>query len=873
MRRAFLLTITFCCVFALLVESAAAKNPIRSDFFDYYPSVDGTILSSRTDGANHCGLCHFDFNGGGDRNDFGSRLEALRSAGNTNDQAFAIMESEDMDDDGFNTVTELLDTTTYANTPTFPGYDTGDASLIANIPLADVSPYLVPTMGVDTDPPVVSVTAPAGGAYDATTTLNVQWSITDASPITTVELYFSDDGGASWKPVARGLSDDGNEDWFVQNRPGSNNLIRVEAYDSAGNDGHGDSGVFTINPQLGIVPTTFRDMDMPGTQPLEGPLLANPDTNCATCHGNYAPAVEPWSNWRGSMMSQAARDPLFWAAVTIAEQDAPSVGDLCIRCHSPRGWLAGRSSDTLGNSLTAEDRVGISCDFCHKLVDPNYVPGVSPAEDEDILNALAEIPAQSGNGQYVLAPSAAKRGPFDDALDTGHPVLESPFHRESAICGTCHDVSSPVFDNLGGGDYQPNTFDAPHSTNATYQMGTVERTYSEWLNSEFATTGVDIPQYGGVVGSCQDCHMQDVTGQGADDPDAPVRTDLPLHDFTGGATFQPLLVAAAFPGEVDVAQLNAAIDRARTTLGKAARIELSTDYAGVTARVINDTGHKLPSGYPEGRRIWLSVEARDEADNVVYTSGDYDAATGVLTHDADIKVYEIKPGLSPGLAAALALPAGPSFHFVLNDSVYSDNRIPPRGFTNAAFDAIQSGPVDHVYADGEYWDDTYYALPNEAKQVTVTLWYQALSKEYVDFLRDENVTDSRGQDLYDMWVDNGRGAPEIMAQETIAVDITTAVEPGEPRFAFRLGGVTPNPTSGDGRFAFVIPAPGHVKLTMYDLRGRLVRVLEDEVRPAGRYTMFLDGKDANGASLASGVYFIRLEAASQTATRRVTIVR
>ena len=36
-------------------------------------------LSSRTDGSDHCGLCHFDFNGGGDRNDFGSRLEALRA--------------------------------------------------------------------------------------------------------------------------------------------------------------------------------------------------------------------------------------------------------------------------------------------------------------------------------------------------------------------------------------------------------------------------------------------------------------------------------------------------------------------------------------------------------------------------------------------------------------------------------------------------------------------------------------------------------------------------------------------------------------------------------------------------------------------------
>jgi hypothetical protein len=441
---------------------ADAKNPIRTDFFSYYPSVDGTILSSRTDGTDHCGMCHYDFNGGGDRNHYGARVEYYRGLRYTNEEAFAAIESEDPDGDGVDSGIEILDTTVYSNTPTFPGYDTGDGTLIVNIPLADVSPFFVPTTGVDTDPPVVTVTAPAGGAFDATTITSVQWTITDDSAISSVDLAFSGDGGTTWMPVALGLADDGGEDWFVPNRPGSSSLIRVTALDAAGNTGFGDSAPFTINPQLGIAPTTFRDMDMPGTQPLEGPTLADPDTNCMLCHGNYDVAVEPWANWRGSMMSQAARDPLFYACLAVAEQDAPSVGDLCIRCHSPRAWLGGRSVDTSGQSLTAEDRVGISCDFCHKLVDPDYVEGVSPPEDEDILAALAEIPAQPGNGQYVMAPTAPKRGPFADALDTGHPIQESAFHSDSAICGTCHDVSSPVFDNLGGGDYAPNEFDAPH---------------------------------------------------------------------------------------------------------------------------------------------------------------------------------------------------------------------------------------------------------------------------------------------------------------------------------------------------------------------------------------------------------------------------
>ena len=60
---------------------------------------------------------------------------------------------------------------------------------------------------------------------------------------------------------------------------------------------------------------------------------------------------------------------------------------------------------------------------------------------------------------------------------------------------------------------------------------------------------------------------------------------------------------------------------------------------------------------------------------------------------------------------------GESFHFVLNDLVVKDNRIPPRGFTNANFDSIQSPVVDYAYNDGQYWDHTNYTLPAETFHV------------------------------------------------------------------------------------------------------------------------------------------------------------
>jgi PKD repeat protein len=115
------------------------------------------------------------------------------------------------------------------------------------------------------------------------------------------------------------------------------------------------------------------------------------------------------------------------------------------------------------------------------------------------------------------------------------------------------------------------------------------------------------------------------------------------------------------------------------------------------------------------------------------------------------------------VAPVLGLPAGVSFHFVLNNQVYSDNRIPPRGFTNEAFEQIQSPVVGYSYPDNQYWDDTEYHLPAETARVEVTLNYQTTSKEYIEFLRDANVTNDSGQVLYDLWNTTGKSAPVAMA--------------------------------------------------------------------------------------------------------------
>jgi hypothetical protein len=417
--------------------------------------------------------------------------------------------------------------------------------------------------------------------------------------------------------------------------------------------------------------------------------------------------------------------------------------------------------------MLAADNVGVSCDFCHRMVAPIPHPE-NPAEDADILAALTSVPTQFGTGMFVIDFNETRRGPFVDAA-TGHPILVSPFHSEAAICGTCHDVSNPAFEKDVGGGYVPNAFDSPATDFSPTTLAPVERTYSEWLNSEYNTpTGVYAPQFGGnrdFVGSCQDCHLRAVTGRGCDDLAAPIRDDLPLHDMTGGSTWLPGLLSTLYPGEVNDAALQAGITRARYMLQNAATLEVVQDAFTLEVRVINETGHKLPTGYPEGRRMWINVRFYDDTMALISESGAYDPNTGVLTHDGEVKIYEIEPSTLgvPGL------PDGTLFHFVLNNDVLKDNRIPPRGFTNAAFADFGGAPVGITYADGQYWDVTTYATRPGAASVDVTLLYQSVSKEFVEFLRDENTTDNTGQVMFDLWNDSGKSPPEVMRTANLAL--------------------------------------------------------------------------------------------------------
>ena len=67
-------------------------------------------------------------------------------------------------------------------------------------------------------------------------------------------------------------------------------------------------------------------------------------------------------------------------------------------------------------------------------------------------------------------------------------------------------------------------------------------------------------------------------------------------------------------------------------------------------------------------------------------------------------------------------------------------------------------------------------------------------------------------------------------------------------------------------------AHSQLSLQLFDAAGRLVSVLMDGTRPAGRHQIVWNGVGRNGSPANPGVYFYRLEAGSHTSARRLTVV-
>ena len=92
--------------------------------------------------------------------------------------------------------------------------------------------------------------------------------------------------------------------------------------------------------------------------------------------------------------------------------------------------------------------------------------------------------------------------------------------------------------------------------------------------------------------------------------------------------------------------------------------------------------------------------------------------------------------------------------------------------------------------------------------------------------------------------------------------------------AVRLLPNIPNPFNPATTISFELPAPSRIDLRIYDVSGRLMRILlGEDILEAGRHEVAWNGRDESGRFVSAGVYFCRLEAGSITKTGRMTLVK
>jgi cytochrome c554/c'-like protein len=230
--------------------------------------------------------------------------------------------------------------------------------------------------------------------------------------------------------------------------------------------------------------------------------------------------------WERSMHAMAWIDPVFRLSYLKAyEATGGKARAICQPCHAPGADLS-KGADR--ESLAAE---GIGCDFCHSI---DAVDLTKPG------HALR------------ITLDGVKRGPLPDAVSPAHEVAKSGLHTSAELCAGCHEYTNP-------------------------EGVAILSTYTEWKASPQAAEGK----------TCQHCHMPTTPGQTVK-PDLGIyRSEINLHDISGGHSADQVRKAASVR-----------IVRVARESGRQAVIEVEVANVG--------SGHSLPTGLPT-RRLVLEV--------------------------------------------------------------------------------------------------------------------------------------------------------------------------------------------------------------------------------------------------------------------------
>jgi len=406
---------------------------------------------------------------------------------------------------------------------------------------------------------------------------------------------------------------------------------------------------------------------------------------CAQCHtGSQDESgmdVSTDTQWRASMMANAARDP-YWQAELAAlfeteGLDGPSVESFCANCHTPMAaYIAlqeGSPAELLENGALADSHPdhalamdGVSCTVCHQI------------EDKDL-----GFPASYSGGYQIEAQAAAEGRPafgiFEPAESdrasmravSGFVPEQSQHLNQSEFCATCHTLYTPIYTAQG----------------ETGEVFPAQTPYFEWFYSEYRNTT-----------TCLDCHMPVAEGSvRLTNQETPLRVPYYQHSFAGGNTYV-LGLLDAYQEDLGATASLQHFRKAYETL--ITQLEEETaDISLQNSRIVdtwmrldllveNYAGHKFPTGN-SSRRVWIHLRVTDAAGETVFESGAWEPSGLITGNDFDetgmdfephydqitssdqVQIYETIPVDSAGRITTVFLYAA---------ARAKDNRLLPAGF-------------------------------------------------------------------------------------------------------------------------------------------------------------------------------------------------
>lgn len=193
------------------------------------------------------------------------------------------------------------------------------------------------------------------------------------------------------------------------------------------------------------------------------PNLTDVIKNCGDCHSSII-----YKQWSNNSHAKSASNPLFFDLYNGTDAsgnkkvqpgykiDYEYSNGNCGNCHAPAAAINNFNNVDM-NNLTQAEKLGVSCDFCHKVKDVK-------------LNLNSSVFTGVMNYEMLRPPEDHQIffGPYTDVLD---PDVYSEKFSQSLFCAPCHR----------GGYWGIPIYDS----------------YDQWANSQYAKEGV----------SCQDCHM------------------------------------------------------------------------------------------------------------------------------------------------------------------------------------------------------------------------------------------------------------------------------------------------------------------------------------------------------------------------------